>query len=53
MWLDSGAELTQIQYALGHKDISTTQIYAHITNKKQVEMVCMSPLANLKQEFKK
>lgn len=44
MLMDQGYDIRQIQEFLGHSDISTTQIYTHVSNKKLQDMAENHPL---------
>lgn len=43
LMLDLGADIYTVQKLLGHKDIATTEIYAHILDKKKQAAVAMIP----------
>lgn len=39
MLLDNGGDIRQIQHLLGHSNINVTQIYTHVSQSKQVEIL--------------
>lgn len=43
MMLDLGADIYTLQKLLGHKEIHTTQIYAHMMDKKKQEAAMLIP----------
>ena len=43
LMLDLGADIYTVQKLLGHKEIHTTQVYAHIMDKKKQAAVSMIP----------
>jgi site-specific recombinase XerD len=49
--MESGTEIRYIQELLGHKDIKTTLIYTHVTNKSMQQVA--SPLHALALSNKK
>jgi site-specific recombinase XerD len=40
IWLNAGASIFTIQHILGHEDIKTTQIYAHVTDQNIESVMC-------------
>ena len=50
-FMDNGVQLPYIQALLGHKDIKTTMIYTHVTNRSITNVA--SPLDSLRLSIKK
>ena len=42
-----GVDILSLQTILGHEQLTTTQIYTHLANKKLKEAVEMNPLARV------
>lgn len=50
MYQHGGADTLVLKEILGHKSITTTEIYTHVSNKKLLDAAMNSPLANVKKE---
>lgn len=48
MYQEGGVDVLALKEILGHSQLSTTQIYTHIGDKKLEEAVSKNPLANIK-----
>ncbi|MDR2794885.1 MAG: tyrosine recombinase [Holosporaceae bacterium] len=49
--LDNGADLLSLKKMLGHKDITTTEIYTHVSRKKLKEIIeKFHPIAKIKSD---
>ena len=47
MYQEGGVDILALKEILGHSQLSTTQIYTHIGDKKLEEAVSKNPLANI------
>jgi site-specific recombinase XerD len=52
MYRHGGVDIRALQSILGHKSISTTEIYTHVNNEKIREAIESNPLSNVKQDTK-
>ena len=46
----SGVDIRVLQEILGHKQLSTTEIYTHINNAEMRDAISKNPLANVKPD---
>ena len=54
MLLDSDVDIRYIQQILGHSSISVTQIYTHVSQSKQKEILTLcNPIASIHSQSKK
>lgn len=50
MYNEGGVDVRELMEILGHEQLTTTQIYTHLTNKKLEEAVEHNPLAKVKKD---
>jgi len=50
MYRHGGVDIRALQSILGHKSISTTEIYTHVDNEKIREAIESNPLSSFKQD---
>jgi len=50
MYRHGGVDIRALQSILGHKSISTTEIYTHVDNEKIREAIESNPLSSIKQD---
>ena len=46
----AGVDIRALQEILGHEQLSTTEIYTHLSNEQLQQAVSSNPLASVKKE---
>ena len=53
MYQEGGVDVLALKEILGHEQLTTTQIYTHVSNKSLEEAVSANPLANVRKDGNK